>query len=108
MSRVAVPDRVLRWAVDRSGLTSEDLERRIPHITDWISGLATPTLKQLETLAKVTLTPLGFFFLKEPPEERLPIPEFRTLDDETVTKPSPDLLETVHLMQQRQSWMREF
>jgi Zn-dependent peptidase ImmA (M78 family) len=62
----------------------------------------------LELLAKRTLTPLGFFFLEEPPEERFPIPYFRTLGDETSYSHTPELLETIHTMQQRQDWLREF
>jgi Zn-dependent peptidase ImmA (M78 family) len=51
---------------------------------------------------------LGYFFLPAPPEDILPIPDFRTVRDAAVTRPSPDLLETVEAMQQRQVWMREF
>jgi Zn-dependent peptidase ImmA (M78 family) len=108
MSRVAVDKKVLRWAVRRSGLKLDDLEQRFPRIQQWATGESQPTLRQLESLAKATLTPLGFFFLAEPPEQRLPIPYFRTARDETTSEPSPDLLETIQIMQRRQSWMREF
>ncbi len=111
MSRVAVATAVLRWAVERAGRSgrSEDkLRKKFPKIQQWLSGEGQPTLRQLEDLAKATLTPFGFFFLEEPPEERMPIPHFRTLRGETPSKPSPDLLETIQMMQQRQVWMREF
>jgi len=108
MSRVAVNVKILHWAMDRANLAPEALERKFPKIKRWVVGDLQPTLKQLESLAKATLTPLGFFFLDEPPEEHLPIPHFRTLGDETPRKPSPDLLETVQAMQRRQAWMREF
>jgi Zn-dependent peptidase ImmA (M78 family) len=62
----------------------------------------------LESLSKATLTPFGYFFLKEPPEERLPFSHFRTLEGEAVTRPSPNLIETVQAMQSRQAWMRDF
>ena len=67
MSRVAVDKKVLRWAVRRSGLELDDLERKFPRIRQWATGEILPTLRQLETLAKATFTPLGFFFLAEPP-----------------------------------------
>ena len=73
MSRVAVDKEVLRWAVSRSGLKLDDLGHRFPRIRQWIAGESQPTLRQLELLAKATLTPLGFFFLAKPPEQRLPI-----------------------------------
>lgn len=108
MSRVAVNEKVLLWAVRRCGLELDELEQKFPRIRQWAGGESWPTLRQLESLARATLTPLGFFFLSEPPEERLPIPHFRTLHDEVPAKPSPDLLETVQIMQRRQAWMREF
>ncbi|MBI5407165.1 MAG: ImmA/IrrE family metallo-endopeptidase [Nitrospirae bacterium] len=108
ISRVAVREGVLRWAVNRAGLTPDDLQKKFPKIQQWVTGESQPTFRQLESLAKSTLTPLGFFFLPEPPEERLPIPHFRTLGGGTPDRPSPNLLDTVQMMQRRQSWMREF
>lgn len=108
MSRVTIKEEVLRWAVDRAGLTMESLRRKFPNVQQWASGDSQPTLRQLESLAKVTLTPLGFFFLSKPPQERLPMPHFRTLDGGSPRGPSPNLLATVQMMQKRQSWMREY
>lgn len=108
MSRVAVNANVLRWAIERSGRTVPELEGRFPKIREWLSGQTNPTLRQLESLAKSTLTPLGYLFLPEPPEERLPIPYCRTVDDEPPSRFSAEFLETVQLMQRRQAWMREY
>jgi Zn-dependent peptidase ImmA (M78 family) len=108
MSRVAVSKKILDWALDRSGLTLSDLEGKFPRLRQWVDGEKQPTLRQLESLAKLTLTPFGFFFLKEPPVERFPIPYFRTLGDEASYNHSPELLETIHIMQRRQDWYREF
>jgi Zn-dependent peptidase ImmA (M78 family) len=108
MSKVALNQRVLGWALDRSELTLDDLQPKFPRIREWAAAQSQPTLRQLELLAKATRTPLGFFFLKEPPEERLPVPHFRTLGDEAPSSPNPDLLATIQTMQRRQFWMREF
>lgn len=108
MSRVVVRKKIIDWALDRSGLTVPDLISKFPKMPQWLTGEDRPTLRQLESLARFTLTPLGFFFLAEPPEERLPVPYFRTLGDEKFHSPSPDLLETIHAMQQRQAWLHEF
>lgn len=108
MSRVSVSQTVLHWAVDRSGLALDDLQDKFPKIGQWATGESRPTLRQLESLARTTLTPLGFFFLREPPEERLPVPHFRTVADGQMHRPSPELLATIQMMQRRQAWMREF
>src|SRR6185437_10705596 len=44
------------------------------------------------------------FFLPEPPDEPLPVPDFRTIRDEPIARPSADLLETLYLCQDRQDW----
>ena len=62
----------------------------------------------MEALAKATLTPVGYFFLPEPPVERLPLPDFRTVRDTLLSRPSPNLLAMVYACQERQSWYREF
>ena len=108
MNKVAVNTNVLRWAVDRSGRSLEDLASRLPKVREWAAGEILPTLRQLESLAKATYTPLGFFFLAEPPEERLPVPFFRTVRSDTLERHSPDLLETIQMRQRRQAWMHEF
>lgn len=108
MTRVAVTEAVLSWAVERSGLPLADLQRRFPRLDEWQRGDAQPTLRQLEGFAKATATPLGFLFLDRPPAERLPIPHFRTVREALPRRPTADLLETVHTMQRRQAWLREY
>lgn len=108
MARVAVNRKVLDWALDRSGTSVSELESKLKKIRKWMSGEQQPTLKQLEDLAKRTATPLGYFFLDEPPVEEIPIPLFRTLEDEKPLRPSPELLDTIYEMQRRQSWMRDY
>lgn len=108
MATVAIRPELIIWARDRAGLTDDAMTKRFRRFNEWLSGEAQPTLRQLESLAGMTYTPLGYFFLSEPPDERLPIPDFRTLRDKPVLRPSPNLLETVQRMQRRQNWMREF
>ena len=107
MSAVEISEQLLSWALRRANLTEDHLVRKFPLIHEWVAGRGRPTLKQLEALAKATRTPLGYFFMDEPPDESLPIPHFRTLDDGAPHQPSPDLIETIHAMQHRQEWMRE-
>jgi len=108
MVRIRVEKRILQWALNRANLTAVDLKHRFPKIEQWLEGEVNPTLRQLEELSKITMTPLGFFFLKDPPTEELPIPLFRTINQGRQIKPSPNLLEVIQIMQLRQDWMREY
>jgi len=108
MTRVPVKPHLLRWACQRAGFDVGELAQRFPKLPKWLSEHVHPTLKQLETFAKATHTPFGFFFLPEPPVERVPIPDFRTIRGEALRRPSPDLLDTIYICQQRQEWYREY
>lgn len=102
---------LLRWARVRAGFDPEVLAKKMgtktKRVTVW-EETGRLRMSQAEKLAEKTHTPFGFLFLQEPPEDRLPIPDFRTVDDGGVRRPSPDLLETIQLMQRRQAWMRVF
>jgi len=106
--RVSIKGELLVWARVRSGLTDRELIRKFPDLVKWENEEKKPTLNQLERFADKTHTPLGYLFLEHPPEERLPIPLFRTPKNEPISRPSPDLLETVETMQRRQEWMRDY
>jgi len=106
--RVEVKPDLLRWARERSRLDPDALEQRFPRLADWERGKPSPTLKQLERFAKATHTPVGYLFLQAPPVERVPIPDFRTVGNVHIERPSPDLLDTVYICQQRQEWYRDF
>lgn len=106
--RVDVKPAMLRWARERAGLEPDALAHRFPKLADWEREEARPTLKQLEDFAKATHAPIGYLFLSEPPVERVPIPDFRTVENRLIGHPSPDLLETIYLCQQRQEWYRDY
>ncbi len=105
--RVDVQPEMFRWARERARLSLAVLEQAFPRLPEWERQEAKPTLKQLERFAKRTRAPIGYFFLTEPPEEQLPIPDFRTIRDLPVAQPSPDLLDTIYMCQMRQDWYRE-
>lgn len=107
MVRVAVKPVLLQWARERAHLAVGDLAERFPKLPAWERGEMRPTFKQLDSFAKATHVPIGYLFLPEPPEERSPIPDFRTLRNQEARLPSPDLLDTIYTMQRRQAWLRE-
>ena len=103
------PD-VLRWARERTRVSRDELAQKLQvspeRVLEWErSGRI--SIAQADKLARRTHTPLGFLYLAEPPEDHLPIPDFRTRSDDKPSRPSPDLLETVETMLRRQAWMRD-
>lgn len=108
VARVQVRPQLLLWARDRSQLPSEFFDKNFPQFDDWVAGRKNPTLKQLETFAQRTHTPIGYLFLAAPPSEELAISDFRTLSDEEIANPSPDLLETIGICERRQDWYRDY
>ena len=104
MNGVKVNPSLLHWARERSGRSANYLQKYFPRLQSWERGESRPSLKRLEAFAKATYTPIGYFFLQEPPGESLPIDDLRTVGDRSVSAPSPHLLDTIYLCQQRQHW----
>lgn len=102
--------RVLRWARERVGYDADALAGKVgvkpERVAEW-EATGKITMTQARNLARRTHTPEGFLYLSEPPDDRLPVADLRTPGDQPLRRPSPDLLDTVHLMQARQEWMRE-
>ncbi|MBF0482510.1 MAG: ImmA/IrrE family metallo-endopeptidase [Desulfovibrionaceae bacterium] len=108
MLRVPVHPTLLRWARQRAGLEVADLLTRFPKLDHWEQGEELPTLRQLEHFAQAVHVPVGYLFLPTPPEEHLPIPDFRTIAGQEIHRPSPNLLDAIHACQEKQAWYREF
>jgi Zn-dependent peptidase ImmA (M78 family)/transcriptional regulator with XRE-family HTH domain len=111
MKTVRFVPQVLKWARERAGLEIAYLAHRMKvpadQILTWEQNGELSFVKA-KKLASYTRTPFGYLFLAEPLTDALPIPDFRTMKDSFSPKPSPDLLETIHTMQLRQEWMRDF
>lgn len=108
-SEITISREMLLWAISRDEQGADSLIQTVPRIREWLAGEKKPTMPQLKDLARRTHTPLGFFFLPEPPsDDALPIPYFRTSTDGRLVRPSINLLDTVRKMQLRQDWMRDF
>ena len=99
---------VLRWARERARRSIGDLAGKFPQLESWEQGEARPTLKQLEAFAKTTHVPLGYLFLSKPPEEKMPIADFRRISKGISSDFSPDLLDTIYDHQERQDWYRDY
>jgi len=89
-------------------VSRDTLLAKFPALDAWEVGDKQPTLKQLERVARATYTPVGYLLLLDPPEESLPVPDFRTIGEVEVGQASPGLLDTVYQCQQRQDWYRDY
>ena len=107
MNRVSVNPELLRWARERAVVAQEELVAKFKKLPKWETGEIQPTFKQLEAFARAVQVPFGYLFLSEPPEECLPIADFRTVADTAKATASPELIDTLHAMQRRQAWLQE-
>lgn len=106
--KVSIKPELLRWAQERAGFTTNSINKRLPKYEEWVNGVSSPTLKQLEHFAQIVHIPFGYLFLQEPMVEQVPIPDFRTPGSIYLNRASPDLLETIFICQQRQEWYRDY
>lgn len=90
-------------------MSISELTDRFKFYAEWEEGTRKPTINQLQQLSKKVSVPFGYLFLSEPPEEEsIPIADFRTKQNDEVSSPSPELLDTIYAMQRRQDWMSDY
>lgn len=77
MIRVPVDPGLIRWARARSRISYETLATKFKRLPEWEDGVIQPTLRRIEAFAHAVHVPVGYLFLSEPPEEAIPIPDFR-------------------------------
>ena len=108
--QITLQPHVLRWARKRAGLIPAQLAKKMSvkpeRVSEWEST-GQISIAQADRLAAKTYTPLGYLYLTDPPDEPLPIRDFRTRGDDPPRRPSVNLLDTVYQMQRRQAWMRD-
>lgn len=108
--KISLQPTILRWARTRARLSVDVLAQKMhvkpQRVIDWEEN-GELSFKQAEKLANITHTPFGYLYLPEPPQEALPINDFRTVGSEAIRHPSPALLATLDQAQQIQSWFRD-
>lgn len=98
---------VIRWAIDYSRREAY-LHGKYPKLPEWESGALQPTMKQLKAFAKDARVAEGFLYCSEPPELNPDIPDMRTIGNQPIADPSPDLVDTIFDCQIRQDWFAGF
>jgi len=111
MTTALVNCSILSWARERAGLGLEELADKLGNKVEklilWESGEAKPTFKQAQDLAHTLHIPFGFLFLANPPAEPLPIPDLRTVGNQTTDSISLDLRDLVNDILRKQDWYRD-
>lgn len=98
---------ILIWAIDRAGSNIDEIAEKFPSFIKWLSGEKKPTFNQLKDFAQKLHLPFGYLFLKQPPEEKLPIPFFRTISSDQ-NKVSLNVYDAILILQQRQKWLTDY
>jgi len=105
------PD-VLAWARDRAQMSIDALSAKLPtkseRIKAWEKGEQKPTFNQAQKLARVLHIPFGYLFLSAPPEEKLPIPDLRTIGDHEPEMISPEFRDLLNDVKRKQAWYCDY
>jgi len=103
--RVKINRKIILWALSRAGYKSEEFKQIFPQIEFWLSGQTKPTINQLVDFSRKVHLPFGYLFLDKPPEEKSPIPYFRTEGEDKITL---NVIDAIKLSQNRQAWLRSY
>jgi Zn-dependent peptidase ImmA (M78 family) len=104
---VTIKKEIWQWALTRAGTALDDFVARFPKLPLWVEGKQAPTLKQAQKFAQAVHIPFPYLLLDAPLEEKLPVTDFRTIGNRTTGKPSLELMDTILICQQRQTWYSE-
>ena len=108
---IDVKEPILRWAIDRSGMSVDVISRRpnIQMVKEWLQGTRKPTRIQLEVFARHTNTPFEYLLLSEPPQSLFQLmPHFRTIKNDRHQKRSINLEAMIGIIKQRQIWAHDY
>ncbi len=106
-TRVEIKTDTLTRAIERAGFVLEEFLLSHPKVAQWFNGEKQPTVKQLEQFAKQVRIPFGYLLLDELPQEKVPIPFFRTGKGKT-DKVSLNVYDTILLLKNRQTWLADY
>ena len=98
---------IIDWAITRAGNDLTEFYFANPDVSDWVKGEKKPTVKQLENFTHKVHVPFGYMFMDEPPEEKIPIPFFRT-GSEQREKVSLNVYHTIQIIKDRQNWLTTY
>ncbi len=112
MTEAFITPALLIWARERNHLTIDAASKKLgiteEKLASWENGQARPTMRQAQELAKKFRIPFGYLYLSSPPQEKLPLPDLRTIGDQPPIPPSPDFYDLLSDVLAKQEWYREY
>ncbi|RPJ05798.1 MAG: ImmA/IrrE family metallo-endopeptidase [Spirochaetaceae bacterium] len=106
MQAVISPE-IVKWAQKRAKMPSVKLSSKFKKIRSWENGESHPTLKQARDLATFLHIPFGFLYLSQPPVEKLPIPDLRTINKAEHEDFSAEFMDTLYSIIRKQQTYKE-
>ncbi|MDP4488173.1 XRE family transcriptional regulator [Pseudoalteromonas piscicida] len=112
VEQAMINPKIVTWARERAGLSVDALARKLnvsdtEKILKWELGGARPTFRQAQNIANVTSIPFGYLFLPKPPQEKLPIPDLRTIGNRHADDASIDMKDVIKQVMMKQEWYKE-
>ena len=107
-----ITPKVAQWARERTGISPAQLAKSLgadpKEVEAWERGETRPPFGKAQDLARSLRIPFGFLFLSEPPAEKTPIPDLRTVVEGRPAKASPDFLDLLNDVLVKHQWYREY
>jgi len=112
MTEALISPNVLTWARERADFTidmlSDKLHTKVEKLKAWENGELKPTFKQAQDVAKKLHIPFGYLFLKQPPKEKIPLPDLRTLGNKEPESITPNFRDLLNEVKRKQEWYRDY
>ena len=114
MVEALITPKMLSWARERVKLTPETLAQKmyvsIDKVKAWEdeSKQEFPSFNQAISLSNKLHIPLGYLYLAEPPVEKIPLPDLRTVANRSLENPSADFIDVLYDAYRKQDWFRNY
>ncbi|UAN57979.1 ImmA/IrrE family metallo-endopeptidase [Serratia sp. JSRIV004] len=111
MAQAYINNRMLTWARIRAALSisyvAGKMKKKPEVIEGWEDGSQSITFSEAQKFAELTHVPFGFLYLDKPLEEKLPIPDRRTVGSRDVDV-SLELKDTLNDIMTKVDWYKDY